>query len=218
MSYEVGLSVLGPIPTKWKSTIASRVLKDVFHMFNMFYILVVHGLRVEFARALQNALLIPYLLCVYCFNLWAQAQNPPTTFKECMRLRPAWVLQFIRRIIPPPDQLYPAAREVYKKYGPLKDKATGMPLFNHTNWKVAKNILELIYNGYLSDPPGVGLYAEMGEGKTTRLPVWRCLRAQPKVGCIRTFDLIFPQTAPQSGMRRPASWILCFDIICWYVF
>jgi hypothetical protein len=65
---------------------------------------------------------------------------------------------------------------LFQKYGPLKDAQTGLPLFNAQAWKVAKNILELIKAGYISDPPGVPLYYVIGIAKKSGLPIYRCWR------------------------------------------
>ncbi|KAJ7037315.1 hypothetical protein C8F04DRAFT_1331804 [Mycena alexandri] len=62
-------------------------------------------------------------------------------------------------------------------WGPLKDGKTGIPLFNSAAWKIAKNILELIKNGFVSDPPGIQLYYCIGfDEKAAALPIYRCVR------------------------------------------
>jgi len=67
--------------------------------------------------------------------------------------------------------------KVLHTYGPLKDAKTGQPLFNKAAWKSAKNILSLIQNGYLSDPPGIALYYQIGlDSKNGGLPIYRCMR------------------------------------------
>ncbi|KAF6742654.1 hypothetical protein DFP72DRAFT_830205 [Ephemerocybe angulata] len=92
-----------------------------------------------------------------------------------------WVLSEIRRIIPPPDQLYAPVAKVFATYGPLKDAATKAPLFNTAAWKTAKQILQLIYDGFVSDPPGINLYVETGSGEKTGLPIYRCIRGTNNV-------------------------------------
>jgi hypothetical protein len=53
-----GEAILGPTPNQW-SVIRSRVLNDAYHIFGRFYISAAHGLRVEFCRALRDAIFIP---------------------------------------------------------------------------------------------------------------------------------------------------------------
>jgi len=42
------------------------------------------------------------------------------------------------------------------------------------NWKTAKHILDLIQNGYLSDPPSIPLYTVKGLDKKTSLTIYKC--------------------------------------------
>ncbi|KAJ6447607.1 hypothetical protein C8R47DRAFT_1231364 [Mycena vitilis] len=167
-SQQYGEAVLADAATQaatWLTCIRSRVLKDPFHIFNMFYISVAHGLRIEFARALRDAIFIPDAEDKARIIAWGQRQNPPQSWEELLRKRPKWVLRRCKRIIPPPEQLYGDVAEVFRIFGPLKDATTGLPLFNHAAWAVSKNVLELIGKGYLSDPPGIALYVEQGIDK-----------------------------------------------------
>jgi hypothetical protein len=88
-----------------------------------------------------------------------------------------WLWKHCKRIIPPPEQLYPAVREVYKTFGPLLDTSTNTPLFNKRAWKDAGNILKSIHAGLLSDPLGVPLYFRIGiDKKHGNLARYRCAR------------------------------------------
>jgi hypothetical protein len=53
--------------------------------------------------------------------------------------------------------------------------ATKLPLFNALCWKESKSMLQLVEEGYLSDPPGVQLYVKIGEDKDG-LVLYRCFR------------------------------------------
>jgi hypothetical protein len=172
----VGDSILGPQPTEW-TTIRSRVVNDPFHLFNRFYIAAGHGLRIEFARAMRDALFIPDEEDKRRITAWGQSQKPPQTFDYLVQSRPAWVWKHCKRVIPPPEQLYPLVAGVFRIYGPLKDAKTGQPLFNSRAWHVAKNILTLIQGGYVSDPPGIALYSLIGpDSANGGLPIYRCAR------------------------------------------
>ncbi|EKM73899.1 hypothetical protein AGABI1DRAFT_133904 [Agaricus bisporus var. burnettii JB137-S8] len=51
------------------------------------------------------------------------------------------------------------------------------PLFSTNNWQTANNVLNLIKNGYLSDPPGIPLYTIIGiDSRNGGLPLYRCAR------------------------------------------
>jgi hypothetical protein len=54
-----GRNLLVPPGINWPLEIRSRVLKDVFHVFNMLRISTTHALRKELAYALRDALFIP---------------------------------------------------------------------------------------------------------------------------------------------------------------
>ena len=86
-------------------------------------------------------------------SAWGATLSPLLTFAQLLLSRPLWVLQRCRRVIPPPEELYPLIKKLFSVWGPLKDAKTQLPLFNPQNWKTAKQILELIREGFVSDPP-----------------------------------------------------------------
>lgn len=173
-----GLASLSSILTEmstdpsWKR-VFSRVLKDVWHLMDMVSVPAKHGLRPAYARALRDAILIPdkedrerlsaYLLTV------------DSSWEKKLKQQPKWLWKRCRRVIPPPDKLVPLVAEVYRTYGPLRDAKTGQPLFNAAAWESARNVLKTIAQGYVSDPPGVGLYFAYGKDKRG-LTLYRCAR------------------------------------------
>jgi len=157
--------------------IHSRVLKDPFHVFNMLYISRSHGLRVEFSQALRDAIFIPDKEDKQHIIAWGSAQNPPRSWDDMLRRNASWLWKHCKRTIPPPEQLHPLVANVFRTYGALKDAKTALPLFNSAAWKTAKNILNLIKDGYLSDPPGIPLYYQIGvDNKAGGLPLFCCIR------------------------------------------
>ena len=171
------LSKVEPPTPEWDKTIRSRVLKDVFHVFNMLRLSTGHGLRKEFTRALRDAIFISDPEDRVRISAWAARQNPPTTFEQLQAKRPDWLWRHCRRIIPPPSLLFPLVEKVFLIYGPLKDAATGLPLFCLQHWKIAKQILELIRQGFISDPPGIPLYTIIClDSAAGKLPIYRCSR------------------------------------------
>ncbi|KAJ7868106.1 hypothetical protein B0H13DRAFT_1897262 [Mycena leptocephala] len=91
----------------WKTVIRSRVLKDAFHIFNMFYISVAPGLRVEFARALRDAIFIPDPVDKARMITWGRRQNPGQEWDTLLHSYAQWLWPHCKRIIPPPEELYP---------------------------------------------------------------------------------------------------------------
>jgi len=173
-----GRSLLTPLAaTNWPLEIRSRVLKDVFHVFNMLRISTTHALRKELAYALRDTLFIPDEEDRAQISAHAATLKPPRTFEQLLVTRPAWVWKRCKRVIPPPEELYPLIEKLFLSYGPLKDCLTQQPLFNRHNWHAAKQILELVRQGFISDPPGIPLYTVMGvDAKAGNLPTYRCFR------------------------------------------
>ncbi|RXW16378.1 hypothetical protein EST38_g9477 [Candolleomyces aberdarensis] len=171
-----GAEILGDRPVEWRTEVRSRVLKDVFHVFNMFYLSVKHGLRVAFCHALRDAIFLADPEDVRRISAWGMIQKPPQSFRDLTTYRPKWVWKHCKRVIPPPEILYPRVRKVFETFGSLKDATTGLPLFDTNSWKISRNILDLIYHGHISDPPGVPLYAIKGLDQDTGLPVYHCFR------------------------------------------
>ncbi|KAF6764006.1 hypothetical protein DFP72DRAFT_956173 [Ephemerocybe angulata] len=179
-SQTYGYEVLrGPAasPSTWSTILRSRVLKDVFHVFNMLRLSTTHGLRKAFGRALRDILFVPDLEDRLRISAWASRLAEPKTFEQLLASMPNWLWRRCRRQIPPPDILYPLVEELFLAYGPLKDATTDQPLFNQQAWKTSKQILELIRQGYVSDPPGIALYTVIGvDAKAGNLPIYRCSR------------------------------------------
>ncbi|XP_006454870.1 hypothetical protein AGABI2DRAFT_114604 [Agaricus bisporus var. bisporus H97] len=161
-------------PQNWlNQPIRSRVLKDVWHVFHMFYLSVTHGLQKQFTRELRDAIFIPDKEDRIRINTWGAQQNPPQTYESLRNSSPQFIRQHCKHVIPPPHVLYPLVAHVFKTYGPLIDPKTKKPLFSTNNWQTANNVLNLIKNGYLSDPPGIPLYTIIGiDSRNGGLPLY----------------------------------------------
>jgi hypothetical protein len=166
-----------PPPDSWPMAIRSRVLKDPFHVFNMLNLSTTHGLRKEFGRALRDVLFIPDREDRMRISAWGNTLEPPKTFDQLLLSNPKWLHQHCRRVIPPPEILFSHVQQLFLAFGPLRDAATQQPLFNERCWATAKQILELVQQGFLSDPPSVPLYTVIGtDSKAAHLPIYRCSR------------------------------------------
>lgn len=159
----------------WNPVIRARVLKDVFHFMHGIPISRTHGLRKPFARDLRDAIFL--LDEDDKARITIQLAKSGITFDRQMRYNAKWVLARCKRVIPPPEQLYPAVKKVFDTYGPLQDAKTGLPLFNNACWHAVKNALKVVRNGQLSDPPGIPLYYVVAlDHKENNLPIYRCIR------------------------------------------
>ncbi|KAG8940258.1 hypothetical protein FRC03_005638 [Tulasnella sp. 419] len=171
----------------------SRVLKDIWHLMDMVRVPRAHGLQTAFARALRDAILIPdkddrqklshHLACIGLSWDYMLHHNPKWLWKRC------------KRVIPPPNELMSLVKEVYSTYGPLKDAKTGVPLFNDVAWEATKNVLKVIQQGLVSDPPGVPLYYAYGTDKDG-LTLYRCARGTNSTegGVHRPIQALMPKS------------------------
>ena len=181
-SVALGEKILGleqeiPNDPEFDSTLHSRVLKDLFHVFNMFYLSTAHPLWLHFTRELCNAIFVPGQADKSRIDSWGALQNPPQTYNTLWNSSPQWVREQCKHIIPAPKKLWHLVSQVFRTYGPLIDPWTKKPLFTTDNWKTAKHVLDLIQNGYLSDPPGIPLYTVVGlDKKSGGLSLYRCAR------------------------------------------
>jgi len=113
--------------------------------------------------------------CYYHFTF--SLMNPLQKYAILQNTSPQWVRERCKHIIPAPVRLRHLVSHVFRTYGPLVDPKTNKPLFTSENWKTAKHVLELIQNGYLSDPPGIPLYTVVGlDKKAGGLSIYRCSR------------------------------------------
>ncbi|KIK55784.1 hypothetical protein GYMLUDRAFT_1017370 [Collybiopsis luxurians FD-317 M1] len=141
----------------------------------MIYISRMHALRIPFSQVLCDAIFIPHPEDKRRVCDWLRTKD--LTWDFMLQYKARWLWLHVRHTIPPPELLYPIVHEVFQKYGPLKDAKTNLPLFTASTWKTVKNILDLIRNGYLSDPPGISLFSCIGlDYQAGALRIWRCIR------------------------------------------
>lgn len=91
-------------------------------------------------------------------------------------------------------------------------------LFNKAAWHTAKDILNLIQNGYLSDPPGIALYYTIGtDAKAGNLPLYRCVRGTnwTEGGVHRHLRPKLPTSGTSPRQCYAVSMTSFFAITCW---
>ncbi|KIK53592.1 hypothetical protein GYMLUDRAFT_250294 [Collybiopsis luxurians FD-317 M1] len=176
-SQELGDEIIKKVASMpWDTTHQSWVKKDAFHIFHQFYLPAAHGCRVDFVRAFWDSLFLPDQGDKSRIESWGAKQQPLVTYEYLLCTKPKWVLDRCKRVIPPPEQLYPLVAKVFNIYGSLKDAKSGAPLFNKAAWGVAQQVLELIRKGFLSDPLDIALYKLLFYERKTGLPIYRCLQ------------------------------------------
>lgn len=149
---------LDPPPSRIDDT-ASSVLGCGFHTTDRPKTPVRHEVKKSYHVAYQNAL--------YCWDenilegvkdVLRQDGVSDDDMASIMYYNADFFKACTPRVILPPTLLYWRVRAVFRLYGPVKDSKTGRPLFNDEAWKKARNVLNEILLGYISDPPGVEFY------------------------------------------------------------
>jgi hypothetical protein len=93
-----------------------------------------------------------------------------------------YIAQHVRRRIPPPHILRQRVKAVFEFFDHKVCTNTGKPLFNKLAKKMQGQVLSMIEVGYLSDPPGMNMYArktdKFGNEMVDEdgLPLYRSLR------------------------------------------
>lgn len=90
-----------------------------------------------------------------------------------------WLWQRIRRYVPRPAELEVRLREFWDKWRDATDDTSGprhgRKLFEGEGEKTFNNIIKLVQDDLVSDPPGVTLFEARGTDKYG-LTLWRCFR------------------------------------------
>ena len=86
----------------------------------------------------------------------------------------------VRHHIPDPATLEADITLVYKLYSKLRDPTHNRPFFNHTHEKQFNTSIAYIKKGYLSDPPGMVMYAKL-RVTADGLQLYRTLRTSSAV-------------------------------------
>ena len=102
------------------------------------------------------------------------------SFQDMLDENPKWILKRVRRTVPPPAQLYFAVKEVYDHCADILDAKTSKPFFDFAAKQQATRNLKLIKEGWVSDPPDVQLYFDIGVDEQG-LRIYRCVRGTNSV-------------------------------------
>jgi hypothetical protein len=157
----------------------SRVLKDAFHLMDMLKIPMRHGMSKDFMRRFRDCLFV--IDAEDKKNVEAYLESIGSTWDTYMVERPHFILERVRRCIPPANELLPVVKLLFEKYGPAKCLKTGLPLFDKEAYDTAQRILNCIELGHVSDiPGGPPLYTEMGTD-VYGLMRYRCSRGTNSV-------------------------------------
>lgn len=115
-----------------------------------------HGSRLSYLQALSSAILVPDPIDKELIS--ARLRREGTTWEIRLRTAPKWIWRRCKRRVAEPEELFELLSEVFRIFGSIKDAKKGTPLFNLAAWKMVKNMLDLVVEGSISDPPETPLY------------------------------------------------------------
>lgn len=119
-----------------------------------------HGSRLSYLQALSSAILVPDPIDKELIS--ARLRREGTTWEIRLRTAPKWIWRRCKRRVAEPEELFELLSEVFRIFGSIKDAKKGTPLFNLAAWKMVKNMLDLVVEGSISDPPETPLYYCLG--------------------------------------------------------
>ncbi|CEP08772.1 hypothetical protein, partial, partial [Parasitella parasitica] len=161
------------------NTVPSRIIKDAFHIMQMIRVSLKHGMSKDFARRFRDALFVVDPQDKK--NVESYLASIGTNWNDYMVKNPDFILERVKRFIPPPDELYKSVKLLFDNYGNAICASSGKPLFNDDAWKDANAVLEEIRCGHVSDVKnGPPLYTELGYD-TNNLMRYRCSRGTSSV-------------------------------------
>ncbi|CAO3657291.1 unnamed protein product [Mucor hiemalis] len=146
------------------TTVPSRVLKDAFHLIDQIKVSMRHGMAKDFKRRFRDCLFVVYEEDKK--NVTRYLATIGYTWEAYLVENPDFLWERVRRYIPTADKLYPLVKECFDDYADARCIKTELVLFDAQAKKTAKNILEAIKSGFVSDlVGGPALYTEKGFDK-----------------------------------------------------
>ncbi|KAI8136449.1 hypothetical protein BJV82DRAFT_43566 [Fennellomyces sp. T-0311] len=112
----------------YTDNIDHTILKDIFHLMDMIKISRRHTLAKEFARRFRDAVFVPDKEDRR--KVEAYLEKNDITWDEMLCTNPSWVLRRVRRVVPPPQELYPKVDKLFNDYGDVVCWKTKCKLFD----------------------------------------------------------------------------------------
>jgi hypothetical protein len=164
-------------PEKPSGPLLSRISDDIFHVQNRLLrqLSRTHSGYKAFARAFSEVLLVRDASDEAAVKAVLARKN--VSWQVAQRARPDALRKRIRRFCPPPEQLDQDLERLFESWANVKctKDPKGKVLFNSAAHDEATKIRRAARQGYLSDPPGLQLYHQIGVDPDG-LPVYRCIR------------------------------------------
>ncbi|KAI3636130.1 hypothetical protein MIR68_005482 [Amoeboaphelidium protococcarum] len=158
----------------------SRVKLDAWHAMKRICIPRHHAFQYEFCSQLRDAI---FVVNQEDANDVARVLNQKgLNYDDVLYSKPDYILQRVRRLIPPAPVLVERLRHVLMEFSQEKytDPDSGKPLLDSVAKEEFAKLLIHAGRGCLSDPQGISLYYEKGKDKDG-LTLYRCIRGSSSV-------------------------------------
>ncbi|KAF7369576.1 hypothetical protein MVEN_00288100 [Mycena venus] len=189
----------------------TRTLQDIWHEMRRVTKTIDsrHSLAKQFARWLQDAILVPDKIDRAMVE--AVLKKAGITWAQAVRSKPEWVWERVRRYIPPAEYLILVLETLFKTHADAICSTHGIKLFNAETHKAAQLMLEDVRRGWLSDPAGVAVYNRLRTDKNG-LTIWHDIRG---TNSLEGFHRILRDRFGSLGASVELSMALLSDFCYW---
>lgn len=146
-----------PVDQQPRNSKHKTVLGDAFHLMDRAKLPMHHEYKALYFRSLRAAMFIMNKDDVDDVKAVLESK-PGESWEKTMAFNFGYIAARVRRTVPPPDVLYNRLRAVFDFFKDKIDSETSKPLFNTTARNKFENMLELVKQGFGSDPPNIALY------------------------------------------------------------
>ena len=140
-----------------RNTAIKKVLGDAFHFMDRAKVPTHHEYKALYFRALRAAMFIMNESDVEDVKK-VLSNKRDESWEKKMAFNFTYIAQRVRRRIPPPNILYHRMKAVYDFFKDRDDSKKNTKLFNDRARKKFENVLELVKQGYASDPEHMSMY------------------------------------------------------------
>lgn len=151
----------------------TRVIQDIWHLMDRIPVPRRHGALRLFAKMFRDALFVVDEGDKARVAIVLEKQG--STWDKAINSKPRWIWKRVRRYVPQPQILRPLVEKIFTLFGPMICAKSKKPLFSDDAHQKAKNVLQDISQGFVSDPVDIPLYYKVKKDQNG-LMKFRCIR------------------------------------------
>ena len=157
--------------------LAAGVKGDIMHLMDrvLRHVPKGHGATPLFSRAFSHALMFYNAKDAAAAQRLAAEIWLDKTWRQVQYYMAAWVNRRVRRTVPHPDIIAPRLEKLFKDFAGILYASNKQPLFTSATWKAARQVIQLVKEGWVTDPVDAPLYV-LRRYDHNNLPLWLCSR------------------------------------------